>query len=128
MMSYFFVAIGGALGAILRYGVSLIAAQIAGTSFPWGTFAVNLIGSFLIGFLWQWFERIPITPNLRTFIFIGVLGAFTTFSSYTLDSLKLWQAGKVWLGLLNVVGSNGLGLTAVALGYLSAKQLLTFIK
>ena len=123
-MSYLFVAIGGAIGALLRYSVSLLATQLAGASFPWGTLTVNLMGSFVIGFLWQAFEKIPITPNLRTFIFIGVLGAFTTFSSYTLDSLRLWQAGKVWLALLNILSSNTLGLTAVALGYLLARQLI----
>jgi CrcB protein len=123
-----FVALGGAIGAVLRYVVSLLAIQWAGAGFPWGTLAVNLMGSFVIGFLWQWFDRLPVEPNVRTFVIIGVLGAFTTFSSYTLDSLRLWQAGKVWLGLVNVVGSNALGLTAVTLGYLSAKQLLTLVK
>jgi CrcB protein len=112
----------------LRYVVSLLAIQWAGAGFPWGTLAVNLMGSFVIGFLWQWFDRLPVEPNVRTFVIIGVLGAFTTFSSYTLDSLRLWQAGTVWLGLVNVVGSNALGLTAVTLGYLSAKQLLTLVK
>jgi CrcB protein len=127
-VAFLFVALGGAIGAVLRYVVSLLAIQWAGAGFPWGTLAVNLMGSFVIGFLWQWFDRLPVEPNVRTFVIIGVLGAFTTFSSYTLDSLRLWQAGKVWLGLVNVVGSNALGLTAVTLGYLSAKQLLTLVK
>jgi CrcB protein len=127
-VAFLFVALGGAIGAVLRYVVSLLAIQWAGAGFPWGTLAVNLMGSFVIGFLWQWFDRLPVEPNVRTFVIIGVLGAFTTFSCYTLDSLRLWQAGKVWLGLVNVVGSNALGLTAVTLGYLSAKQLLTLVK
>jgi CrcB protein len=104
-----------------------MAAQWWGTDFPWGTLTVNLVGSFVIGFLWQWFERYAISPNVRALIFVGILGAFTTFSSYTLDSLRLLQLGRVLPAVLNVVGSNGLGLTAVYLGTLAARQLLHHI-
>ena len=116
--------LGAIIGAILRYSTSLLTAQWWGTEFPWGTITVNLIGSFVIGFLWQWFEHYPIEPHIRTFIFVGILGAFTTFSSYTLDSLRLFQVGKMLPGLINMVGSNALGLTAVYLGTLLARQLL----
>lgn len=123
-MQFLFVAFGGIIGALLRYITYLLANQWWGTNFPWGTFTVNLIGSYAIGFLWQWFERYTIAPHIRTLIFVGILGAFTTFSSYTLDSLRLFQIGRVLSGLLNVVGSNVLGLTAVYLGTLTARHLL----
>ena len=128
MMQFLYVAIGGAIGAMLRYGTGVLTVQRWGTGFPWGTVTVNLVGSFVIGFLWQWFERYALTPQARTFIFVGILGAFTTFSSFTLDSLRLFQAGKVGLGLWNVVGSNVVGLTAIYLGTLIARQLLTLVK
>lgn len=126
-MHFFYVALGGAIGAMFRYGVALLTAQWWGTEFPWGTVTVNLIGSFVIGFLWQWFEQYTIEPYMRTLIFVGVLGAFTTFSSYTLDSLRLFQAGKLLPGLANMVGSNVLGLTAVYLGTLIARYFLPTI-
>ncbi len=127
-MQFLFVALGGAIGALLRYGTSLLTTYWWGSNFPWGTFTVNLIGSFVIGFLWQWFEQYTLAPHLRSLIFVGVLGAFTTFSSYTLDTLRLFQIDKMLPGLLNLVGSNVLGLTAVYLGILIARQLLTLVK
>ena len=127
-MQFLYVALGGAIGAMLRYGTSTLTAQWWGTEFPWGTVTVNLVGSFVIGVLWHWFEHYTLAPHIRTLIFVGILGAFTTFSSYTLDSLRLFQVGKVLPGLLNMVGSNVMGLTAVYLGALTARQLLTLVK
>ena len=123
-MEFLFIALGGAIGALLRYATSILTALWWGTDFPWGTLTVNLVGSFFIGFLWQWFERFTLAPYIRTLVFVGILGAFTTFSSYTLDSLRLFQVGKVMPALVNVIGSNLLGLTAVYLGTLTARQLL----
>ena len=120
------IAVGGAVGALLRYAVYAVAAHYGGLHFPWGTLSVNVIGSFVIGFLWQWFERAGIVaPNWQTFLFVGVLGAFTTFSSYSLDCLRLVQGGQVVAGVLNIVVNNVLALTAVALGVLLARQLIT---
>lgn len=126
-MQFLFVAFGGIIGALLRYITSILAAHWWGADFPWGTLTVNIVGSFIIGFLWQWFERYTVTANVRLLIFVGILGAFTTFSSYTLDSLRLFQLGRVMPALLNVVGSNVLGLTAVYLGTLTARHLLHHI-
>lgn len=118
MQPYLAVAAGGALGATLRFAITQFALSRWGSSFPWGTLAVNLIGSLLIGLCWQLFERWQISPNVRAFLFVGIFGGFTTFSSYALESLRLLQEGRLQIGLLYMVGSNVAGLTAVFLGFL----------
>ncbi|MEM7113708.1 MAG: fluoride efflux transporter CrcB [Chloroflexota bacterium] len=118
MTDYFSAAIGGMIGAMLRFAVSRLALARWGGDFPWGTLLVNVAGSFLIGLCWQLFERWELAPAARLFLFVGIFGAFTTFSSFSLEGLQLFQAGRVQAGLVYVVGSNLLGLTAVFLGYL----------
>ncbi len=123
-MTWLSIAIGGAIGALLRYLVSGWAYVWLGEGFPWGTLSVNMIGSFLIGFLWRWFDQVAIAPNTRTLIFVGGLGAFTTFSTYGLESLNLLRDGQYKLGLLNILGSNVLGILFVFLGFVAARALL----
>ena len=118
MIEYFSVALGGMIGAMLRFAVSRLALARWGGEFPWGTLLVNVVGSFLIGLCWQLFERWELASAARLFLFVGIFGAFTTFSSFSLEGLQLFQAGRVQVGLVYVVGSNLLGLTAVFLGYL----------
>lgn len=126
-MQYLFIAVGGAVGAVMRYLVSGWAFAVLGEGFPWGTFAVNIIGSFLIGFLWQLFEYVPISPNMRSMIFIGGLGAFTTFSTFAFESLNLFRTGDFKLGMINIVAMDLfgilLGLLGVILGRLTAEML-----
>ena len=116
------VMAGGVLGASLRFVASSLATQLGGEGFPWGTLTVNLIGSFVIGFLWAWLAESTINPVWRTFIFVGVLGSFTTFSSFTLDGLKLLETNQVGLALLYMGGSNLLGLLLVYLGVVIGRQ------
>ena len=97
------VFVGGGLGALLRYLVSL------GAQGPLGTLAINVAGSFLIGLL----VAMP-TGNVRLFLAVGLLGGFTTFSAFSLDALRLWQRGEPWLAAAYVVGSVLLSLAAVA--------------
>lgn len=123
-MNYLFIAIGGAAGALLRYIVSGLAYAYLGETFPWGTLAVNLIGSFLIGFLWQLFDQLVVSANTRVFLLTGVLGAFTTFSTYSLETFNLLRDGEVKLGLINVVVSTAAGLVTVFLGFVAARFLL----
>lgn len=120
-MRYVAIAVGGAIGALLRYGVSGLAYNLFGETFPWGTLSVNLLGCFLIGLLWQVFEQTTLSPQLRALIFVGGLGAFTTFSTYGLESLNLLRDGQVRLSLLNVLGSNVLGISCVFLGVVVAR-------
>ena len=123
-MNWISIAVGGAAGALLRYLVSGWAYALMGEGFPWGTLSVNVIGSFLIGFLWRLFDQIAIAPNVRTLIFVGGLGAFTTFSTYGLESLNLLRSGQYKLGLLNMLGSNVLGILSVFLGFVAARAVL----
>lgn len=117
MIKVFSIALGGALGAVLRYAVSVFALRVLGPDFPWGTLLANLLGCFFIGLCWALANRIPFPPRLVPFLFTGVLGAFTTFSTYGLESILLLREGAMWRGLANIAASNGLGLLAVVLGF-----------
>lgn len=117
------IASGGALGALLRYAVSGLALRLLGADFPWGTLCANLLGCFLIGLLWVLAERAP-HPQANLFLFTGLLGAFTTFSTYSLESIYLLRSGEVLRGLLNIAVSNGLGLVAVLAGFACAQWLI----
>lgn len=118
------IAGGGALGALLRYAVSGLALRWLGAGFPWGTLCANLLGCFLIGLLWVLAERAALHPQANPFLFTGLLGAFTTFSTYSLESINLLRDGEVARGLLNIAMSNGLGLLAVLAGFACAQWLI----
>ncbi|MBN1436222.1 MAG: fluoride efflux transporter CrcB [Sedimentisphaerales bacterium] len=111
------IAAGGALGAVSRYGVTELVGKLFGSVLPWGTMAVNLVGSAAIGFLWAAFEREPIGVNLRMFVFVGILGGFTTFSSFTLETCGLLRTGHAKLALANIAVSNVVGIAAVFAGF-----------
>jgi CrcB protein len=110
------IAAGGALGALLRYGITGLGHRLLGAGFPWGTLLANLLGCFFIGLLWALSERTPFTPGTRLFVFTGVLGAFTTFSTYGLESMNLFRDGQLLMGFLNIAASNLIGLASIALG------------
>lgn len=128
MAKLLLIAAGGALGAVIRYTVSGFTYRFFDETFPWGTMAVNLIGSFALGFLWALSERALLSPKLIPFLFIGVLGAFTTFSTYTLESINLLREGEVQLGLFNIIGSNVLGLVLAFFGFVCAQYLFNLFK
>ncbi len=119
---------GGAIGTVLRYGTSTWIQRTILHSFPWGTFSVNIIGSFLIGFCWSVAEQFNVSVNVRLFLFTGIFGGFTTFSSFTLETLSLFRNGVYKLACLNLIISNLLGLLAVFAGLYIGKQVLTYIK
>ncbi len=118
------IAIGGTVGALLRYAISNGIYNLTNGNFTWGTIAVNLIGSFLIGFFWQLFDNYPIPPHMRAMLFTGGLGAFTTFSTYSLETVLLLQNGQIKLGLMNTVISTVLGLLAVWLGMTAVRYFI----
>ncbi len=122
------VALGGALGALLRYGVSGLAYKWLAGIFPYGTLTVNTLGSFLIGFLWPFFQKTTLSPEWRAFVLIGTLGAFTTFSTFSLETLQLIQDGELKLSLLNVTLNLVLALAAVFLGFWLARVLFSLLK
>lgn len=111
MLKLAVIAAGGAIGALLRYGLVGAVFRLTGSGFPWGTLTVNVLGSAVIGFLWAIAERTPLTPAWSAFLFIGVLGAFTTFSTFALETTNLFREGHLLAGLANVALSN---LTCIA--------------
>ncbi|MET4102332.1 CrcB protein [Roseovarius sp. MBR-78] len=122
MMMVFQVAVGGALGAVLRLGVTLGMARVAGPGFPMGVLAVNVLGSFLIGVLAVLsFQRG--FDHLNPLLITGVLGGFTTFSTFSLEALTLMERGALGAALAYVGLSVGLSLGAVALGAWSVRAL-----
>lgn len=110
------IALGGALGSVARYGVGLAVRGWA-PGWPWGTLAVNLLGSFLIGALVAAFEARPVSDVIRLGLVTGVLGGFTTFSAFSLETLQMWRAGETVPALLYAGGSVVLGLAACAAGF-----------
>src|SRR6188768_4086210 len=119
MMTWLAVGIGGALGSLARHGVNVATARWIGRAIPYATFTVNIIGSFAIGLLAGALaaERMDIAPAWRAFVFVGVLGGFTTFSSYMLDTLTLAAGGQVTTALLNVAGQVVVGYAAAYSGF-----------
>ncbi|GJM15427.1 MAG: putative fluoride ion transporter CrcB [Thermodesulfobacteriota bacterium] len=128
MPTILYIAIGGAAGAMLRYSISAYAYRNFHGPLPWGTLAVNLIGCFAIGVLWNVFENLAHSPNTRALIFIGILGAFTTFSTFGIESFHLFRQGEIKLGILNILISNIGGIGLVAVGYFVSKYLLKVLK
>lgn len=124
MIKLLAVASGGAIGSIGRYLLSIIAEKIAGLNFPAGTFAVNIIGSLLIGFCWNYFDKIHISNEFRLFVFTGFLGGFTTFSTFTRESAQLIKAGESGYAVSYMLVSNIVGLSAVFLGFYLSHRIL----
>jgi CrcB protein len=119
---------GGGIGTLLRYLVSGLGYRYFDGTFPLGTLFVNLIGSLLIGFLWGIFEIVNISPNVRLFVFIGVLGGFTTFSTLTLESFNLFKDGEIKFAITNILANNVLGIALVFVGFAIARYLITLIR
>ncbi|MEA2078884.1 MAG: fluoride efflux transporter CrcB [Pseudomonadota bacterium] len=117
------IAGGGAVGALLRYWMSTGVYTLVGRGFPYGTLAVNVLGSLLMGFLYIWlFERIPGSVAMRAFLLIGLLGAFTTFSTFSIETLNLMEAGQFVRALLNTLLSVVLCIVAAGVGVMLARQ------
>ncbi len=118
MERIFLVGIGGAIGSILRYWVSgWVQAASGSASFPFGTLAVNVIGCFIIGVLSYLADaRGLLTPELRVLFVVGVLGGFTTFSSFGNETMALARDGEMWYAIANIAASLLFGLGAVWLG------------
>ena len=117
MDRYLMVLVGGGVGALARYVLGTEIAARVGGRFPLGTLVINVTGSFLIGLLMTLFtERFQPHPNWRLLLVVGVLGGYTTFSTFEYETLRAVQEGSKWAGMLNAVGSVVLGYIAVWLG------------
>ena len=120
------IAVGGALGAVARYGVLIGLGNLIGFGFPYGTMAINICGSFLLGALVEIMALIwSPSEELRLFFVVGVLGAFTTFSSFSLDTITLIQRSELLLAVFYVAGSVLLSIAGFLAGLVLFRSLLT---
>jgi len=118
------VMVGGGLGAASRYGISLLTVKMWGTRFPWGTLTVNLAGCFLIGLLFGLSDRVRLlTPDMRLLMITGFLGALTTFSTFSMETISAGRSGMMFQPLANILINNlgGLALTFLGLWIGSVK-------
>jgi CrcB protein len=112
------IAIGGALGSVARYLLSTFVLRVTGTLFPLGTFVVNVVGCLVFGAIaGAAIQRVQLTPALRLFLLTGILGGFTTFSSYAFESYSLIRDGQFFWASINVVGQVVAGLAGMWAGY-----------
>lgn len=126
VQAYLWIAVGSALGGVARFWCSGIVARLIGETFPWGTLLVNVIGSLIIGFfatLTAPDGRLFVDTTTRQFVMLGILGGYTTFSSFSLQTLALMNDGEWLYAGLNIGASVVLCLLAVWLGHLAAAHL-----
>jgi CrcB protein len=126
LSTYLWIALGGALGSVARYGCSSLAARWIGETFPWGTIIVNVAGSFIIGLfatLTGPDGRLIASPDARQFVMVGLCGGYTTFSSFSLQTLNLVRDGELAQAGGNVIVSVAACLAAVWLGAVAAAAL-----
>ena len=124
MKTLAFIAFGGAFGAVLRYGASLGVYAVFGRGFPWGTLFVNVVGSLLMGVLSiLMLERYNIGPEWRAAVLVGVLGSFTTFSTFSIETLNLLEQGDLIRAASNILVSIAICLTAVWFGVVLGRQI-----
>jgi len=116
------VGFGGFIGAILRFAISSYLGKVFGASFAYGTLGVNIIGSFIIGFLFLYFEQV-ISPNLKAMLVTGMLGALTTFSTFSLETLLMLQQSMYFKAGLNIVLNVVLSITFTMLGMILFKKI-----
>ncbi len=111
------LSLGGIIGTLSRYYLAGIIYKFTSSSFPWGTLLINLLGSFLIGLSWGITENYILSTETKLFIFIGILGSFTTFSTFSLESFHLLRDGEYLLTIFNILISTLGGILLTFLGY-----------
>jgi CrcB protein len=125
-MNYFWIAVGSALGGMFRYWCSGVAARLIGETLPWGTLIVNVAGSFVIGLFFTLTGpdgRLIVNSTARLFVMVGLCGGYTTFSSFSLQTLTLLQDGELVYAVANIAASVVLCMLAVWLGHVAAAQI-----
>lgn len=122
-LGWFAIAAGGALGAISRFAMSQYIYQLYGRDFAWGTLSVNVLGSFVMGLVAVLLvDKFAVSAELKAFIMVGFLGAFTTFSTFSFETLQYLQDGEIAKAFMNMAVSLVSCLVAVWLGVMAAKQ------
>lgn len=120
------IALGGAIGAVMRHYAGSAALAAFGAAFPWGTLIVNVTGSAIMGVLIGTFAQTEgVSPALRAFLTVGVLGGFTTFSTFSLDVVSLWERGEVLAALGYVAASVVISIAALAAGLYGTRMILS---
>ena len=124
MNHFLLVAAGGAIGAALRHGVGVLTLRHLSSSWPWATFTVNILGSFAMGLLAGWLARhgTQYGENVRLLLGVGLLGGFTTFSAFSLETVNMIRTGETAKALAYIVLSVGCSVAALALGLLLARR------
>ena len=118
------IAVAGAIGALARYGLEGLVSRRAPGAFPWGTFAVNVSGAYVLGFVFTVMtEQFTVAPWIRGAVTIGLLGAYTTFSTLSFESYRLLEDGAIGIAAANMFGSLAAGLGAVYLGVITGRAL-----
>jgi CrcB protein len=116
-VTYLLVFLGGGLGSALRLGVNQLSEALMGPRLPWGTFVVNVLGSFVMGVIVSYLAlHGELSANYRSFIATGIVGGFTTFSAFTLETLLLWQRGENATAAIYAAASVAVSLLALAAG------------
>lgn len=123
MTKVILVFIGGGLGSATRYGATLLATRLFGSTFPWGTLGVNLAGCFLIGVLFGLSDRGALSPKARLVLMTGFLGGLTTFSTYALETAGFRRSDQLTGAVSNLLANNGAGLALVLVGMRLAQKL-----
>lgn len=116
-MNYLIVFLGAGLGGALTHGVNVLSLRFFASDFPYGTLAINVLGSFVMGALAAWFAfRGDVSQSWRLFLTTGVLGGFTTFSAFSLEVALLWERGEALAAVTYVLASTGLSIGGLVLG------------
>lgn len=123
-----YIAIGGGLGAVFRYTSSRFIMQILNTSFPAGTLFVNTVGSFIMGSFYVFINRFTISGEITSLFTIGMLGAFTTMSSYCLETVNLFRDGEYKYMFFNILTNNLMAITAIVIGIYFTQMILKNLK
>ena len=127
-MLYLMIALGGSAGALSRFIVSAFINNLASASFPLGTLFLNLTGSFIIGFLFQVYQSVLVSDEIKMFLTVGFLGSYTTFSTYSLETLNMLLAHEYKSAAVNILASNILAVAMSLLGMIAARIILMKIR
>ncbi len=126
MREVLLVFLGAGSGGVLRFLLGSLVYSYTGRNFPWGTWVINLSGSFIMGFLFVLITQkfTNLAPYLTALILVGILGGYTTFSSFSIETLRLLQDGKIMYAMLNVLTSSILGVFLAWVGYILAQKII----
>jgi CrcB protein len=130
MLNFILVIIGGAIGSVARFSLSTWVNQVMQTRaiFPYGTLAVNMVGSFLAGLVWGMSMETTMKPETRIFLLVGFMGGFTTFSAYALESYNLFDNGEIKAAFINILANNVFSLILVFAGIITAKYIIRALR